>query len=329
MEEKIKIHIPKSVYNILIKDCEAFEFYKKDEITLNKNLFLTRLINNYYKIYQEKESELIKIVSSELECLKNKEEITMNLVNRLNKLKVASTDEKFSSIISLKPTKESAASLAYIEKYLINNISLSEFFRNLFTSYSLLPQDQREQIIFKEQYEKILKAIKQNKKIFFTTKKNSGNHESCPYDIVTSKEELHCYLLAKFNGNCRTYRLSRINDVTIINKQRELEEKDILMFDKMKKYGPEYLYENEESTVIIKLTTKGKKMYKSYYVHRPVVDFIDNDYYYFSCSHTQLAIYFQKFGKEAFVISPKELQMKFYNFYKTSLNSYNENNRKK
>ena len=46
MEEKIKIHLSKDVYDVLIKDCEAFEFYKTNG-QINKNAFLTKLINNY------------------------------------------------------------------------------------------------------------------------------------------------------------------------------------------------------------------------------------------------------------------------------------------
>lgn len=38
MLEKIKITVPKSTYDIIIKDCENFGF-NKSETTLNKNLF--------------------------------------------------------------------------------------------------------------------------------------------------------------------------------------------------------------------------------------------------------------------------------------------------
>ena len=330
MDDKIKIHISKSTYNTLLKDCEAFEFYKNDNKSLNKNLFLTRLINNYYKSYQEKENHLINLVSNEIDdSIKNKKEIVLNVVHKLNKLNASSNNEKFSSIISLKPTKESSSSLAYIEKYLLNGLGLSEYFRNLFTSYCSLPQDQREKIIFKTQYDTILKAIKENKKIFFTTTKGRGNHESCPYQIATSKEELHCYLLAKYNNALKSFRLSRIIDVTIINQERDITPQEEIMFNKMIQYGPEFTYVENEELAIVKLTDKGKSMYKSLYVHRPIVDYVEGDFYYFSCSHNQVKQYFQRFGKEAFIVSPKELQIQFYNFYKTGMNSYIENNDKR
>ena len=57
MEEKIKIYIPESVNNILLKDMERFEFFKKDS-SLNKNEFYNTLIVNYYEQYEEKQSAI-------------------------------------------------------------------------------------------------------------------------------------------------------------------------------------------------------------------------------------------------------------------------------
>ena len=62
MEEKIKIHLTNNVYVTLIKDCEAFEFYKTNG-ELNKNAFLSKLILNYYLTFQEKENLLINLIT--------------------------------------------------------------------------------------------------------------------------------------------------------------------------------------------------------------------------------------------------------------------------
>lgn len=330
MEEKIKIHLTPYVYEILLKDCEAFEFFKSSG-ELNKNAFLSKLILNYYLSYQEKENTLISIIEKELITETNEyKDITLRLVNKLNKLQTSLNKEKYSSLISYKPTKETQMALSYIEKYLLNGSSLSEFFRNLFSSYSSLPQDQREKIIFKTQYETILKAIKEDKKIFFTTKQGRGsNHESSPYSITTSKEELHCYLLTKYNNKCKTYRLNRIEEVTIINEKRDLVEEDINSFNRIIQHGPQFVYEEDESTIIIKLTEKGKLLFRSHYIHRPIVDFIDGDYYYFSCAYSHIKTYFRRFGKEAYIVSPSILQKDFIKFYRQASESYSQNGRLK
>ena len=330
MEEKIKIHLTNNVYVTLIKDCEAFEFYKTNG-ELNKNAFLSKLILNYYLTFQEKENLLINLIEKELKDeVKDYKIITQNLVSKLNKLSFSPNKEKYSSLISYKPTKETQMALSYIEKYLLNGTGLSEFFRNLFSSYTSLPQDQREKIIFKTQYETILKAIKENKKIFFTTKQGRGsNHESSPFSINTSKEELHCYLLTKYNNSCKTYRLNRIEEVTIINEERDLTEEDISNFNRIIQHGPQFIYEENETTIIVKLTEKGKSLFKSHYIHRPIVDFIEGDYYYFTCAYSHIKTYFRRFGKEAYLVSPQILQKDFIKFYKKAYDSYIENGRQK
>lgn len=331
MEEKIKIHLTKQVYDIIIKDCESFEFFKTNG-DLNKNAFLVKLINNYYSSYQEKENVLISLIEKELKDLvKDYKYITTNLVNKINKIEATSNKEKFSNILSFKPTKESQMALSYIEKYLLNGTGISEFFRNMLTSYSTLPQDQREKIIFKTQYETLQKAIKNNKKVFFTTKMGRGsNHESSPFSITTSKEELHCYLLTKYNDSCRTYRLNRIEEVTIINEDRDFNELDLEKFNKIITHGPQFVYEDdEENTIIVKLSEKGKQLYKSIYIHRPIVDFIDGDYYYFSCSYSHIKNYFRRFGSDAYLVSPSSLQKDFIKFYRKAYESYIDNGRLK
>ena len=54
MLEKIKITINKNAYNILLKDCENFGFYK-NETELNKNLFFNTIILNYYDHFSSNE----------------------------------------------------------------------------------------------------------------------------------------------------------------------------------------------------------------------------------------------------------------------------------
>ena len=142
MEEKIKIHLTKKVYDTLLKDCEAFEFLKKDNISLNKNAFLITLINNYYLTYYENEQKLFDLIKNTIkeETSFNKiDDISKKIVSKLNKITSIPSNDKLSCIINLKPTKDSLTSLSYIEKYLLKDYSMSEFFRNLFSSS--VPED--------------------------------------------------------------------------------------------------------------------------------------------------------------------------------------------
>ena len=74
MLEKIKITVPKTTHDILIKDCQNFGFIKKDE-SLNKNLFLNTLIINYYErfsaIEEEFKDKLLKAINQNLTTNQN------------------------------------------------------------------------------------------------------------------------------------------------------------------------------------------------------------------------------------------------------------------
>ena len=54
--------------------------------------------------------------------------------------------------------------IIFIENNLINNTSISSFYRNLFTSYAHNPQNFRELIIFKENYDLLTESIEKNRK---------------------------------------------------------------------------------------------------------------------------------------------------------------------
>lgn len=321
MEEKIKVRVTKEIYDIITKDCENFEFLKSNG-ELNKNAFLTSLINNYYKAYQKKDKELVSLIKNELQL--SNDFSAIHLVNKLNRLTASPNKEKYTETISIKPTKESEDALAFIESFLLDGVTISEFFRNMFASYCFLPQDRREKIIFKPQYDAILKAIENKKKIFFTTKTSNIKHQEAPYTIATSKEELHCYVLTQYKDNCRSFRLSRIKTVLELLDSAVFTDNDKLIFDKMIKYGPQFLYKIDETEVKVRLTEAGKDLYRLNYVHRPIADRIDGDYYYFNCSHKHLLSYFIRFGKEAFIVEPLELKKKMYDYYKKSFKFYQD-----
>lgn len=66
MLEKIKITINKNAYNILLKDCENFGFYK-NETELNKNLFFNTIILNYYDHFSSNEKSFKESISKTLD----------------------------------------------------------------------------------------------------------------------------------------------------------------------------------------------------------------------------------------------------------------------
>ena len=82
--------------------------------------------------------------------------------------------------------------------------------------------------------------------------------------------------------------------------------------------------ENEEE-IIIKLTPRGQKLFQKLYVYRPIVESIDGDIYTFKCSYSQIIQYFQRFGSNAIIVSPKSLGETFRNFFYYAHKEYKNN----
>lgn len=326
MEDKIKIYISKEVNDILIKDMELFEFYKKNQ-TLNKNDFINTLIINYHEAYQKKCNELYNQIVNKLNNETTRLDtsyIAHNLVHSIESSNYHSENAKFDVPVSIKPTKKSSKTINYIQQCYLEGTTLSNYFRNLFASYTSLPKDKRERIIFKEHVEKIEEAIQRNCKIYFTTTSNPNKHIASCYSLSNSKEELFNYLLVEYKDRPFSFRLSRIDQIMLLNEAASFKSSTIEYLEKMKKNGPQFAYE-KEMEICVRLTEYGKRLFKKMYLHRPTPIRIEDDCYYFDCSKNQIIQYFFRFENHAFVEYPKGIAEEMLNKYQASAAFYQEN----
>lgn len=329
MEEKIKIYIPNNVYQTLLKDMELFEFFKKDH-SLNKNEFLNKLIVNYYQSYAESNSRTYEHIKDVLEELginsMDASSAASNIVDFTSRQALDLENKKLDVVISMKPTKVSSKAFDYIENFLLNGSSLSGWLRNLFASYSRLPQDKREHIIFKENFDAINEALEKNRMLYFLTNAaKNKRHTVCGYALSSSKEELFNYLLVEENGNVMSYRVSRIFNVTVMTEECTFKETSLSIFQKMIQFGPQFSYSvNETEPIRVRFTDRGKMMYDKMYLHRPAYSRIDGDVYTFECSINQAMQYFQRFGKNAIILSPAKFRNDFETYYNIAYRAYHK-----
>lgn len=328
MADKLKINVTARTAEILEKDAEGFEFLKSDGRTLNKNALVTKLIVNYHERFRKETAALsdylIKTIGSAAHLTKNAlAELCRTIAAHIYKREAAPLAEKFNHTVSVKPTRESEALIDYIERYELDGSSLSEYFRNMFSSYAALPQDEREKVIFRPQYEALERAIAHKKRAYITTRR--GRDKGCeiaPYRIAASKEELHCYLLAAQGSTCIPLRLSRIVTVTELGGDAEFSEEQLTIFSRMLAYGPQFHYARQEEEVLVQFTAYGMELFQKLYVHRPVPVRIENNNYYFACSHQQLLQYLVRFGKDAYVVYPSSLRDRIQTFFRLAQNRY-------
>ena len=334
MEEKIKIYIPESVNNILLKDMERFEIFKKDG-SLNKNEFYNTLIVNYYEQFQQLQSDFFNHIKRTIRNGTDANELEINdmasaILQYVDVRTYQLDNQKLDVTVSMKPTKKSAETIDFIENYYLDNSTLSSYFRNMFASYVLFPQDKRERIIFRKTFESIEEAIANDRRIYFTTINSSKPHIVSPYALANSKEELFNYLICDNNGLPFSYRVSRMLKVVVLNEPRTFADGNTEVFKLMEKHGPQFSYQSRDSFEEIKvyLTERGKHMYRSMYVHRPQYSRIEGDCYYFECSLAQAFNYFSRFGCNALVTAPESLKADLHKYYAIANKAYKRLNSK-
>lgn len=317
MEEKIKINISPMTMEILSNDMEKFSFSKNNK--LQQNAFLNILINNYYQEFIKTKENQINLIENVLrDCDKDSKSLAALIAEKL-----AKNDTKdlkpFSVTLNFKPSHIASSAIEYICYYCLKDYSLSEFLRMLLVSYTRLHPLVREKIIFKDFVENINQSIKKGVNIIYRLKENSSLKQGRPIVMVNSKEELFNYVILKKEDAIISVKLSNFKYINLIKEHYDLSQKDLDIVEKMQTNNPSFLYQGNEEEINVKLTYEGEKMYLSHYIHRPPYLRKENGNYYFNCSYFQAYIYFQRFGKEAIIISPKSLQKKLLSFYQKAV----------
>jgi hypothetical protein len=326
MEEKIKVSVPKSILDILDKDTENFLFTKETGEP-NRNLFINTLIKNFFEDYFLRKSSVLKDFNNILKDLDEtkKKEIIKEISKAIIKNNLDYINNEETVTFSFKPTKVSSTAISYINLNLDKEDSISSFYRSLFISYAHQPQNIREKIIFKDTYKVILEAIEKKKKVDLVMNNNNIFKDYLIYSISDSKDELYNYLIMETNKKSLvTLRLAKVKSIFLKDEDAVFSEDLIPIFLKEIKYGPQYqFYKDENEDIKVRLTPRGIDLFKRIYLYRPIVDHIqNNNIYVFKCSITQVVNYFERFGENAIILSPKKAESMIKYFYYSANQAY-------
>ncbi len=326
MATKIKVNIPFDVNRALENDMKSFEFIKKDG-NINKNKFVNHLLKNYYLIFSSEEDKLINRVENHLlsnYSIKLDKQIAHNVVSLVRQ---PIYEEKYYNDYSIQfiLTKENEKIFKVIEKYYLKDRSISQYFREMFISYTSHKQDYREKLLFPDLVDTIESAIDDHKRIIINT--NDGLSSLIePFALDQTKEELYNYLIGvciENSGKRRiiSRKLYKIDNIVITNDDFSLTDNERYLLTKTMEHGSQFPI-NDQLNAIIELTPKGEKSYNDFYLNRPTYYKKEGNRYYFDCSFSQLEFYFYRFGSDVKVIAPISLKNKFSKKYYEALNNY-------
>lgn len=323
MFDKIKVSLPKTTLLLLQKDCEDFKIVKSDG-KINMNAFINRLLINYYQEFCAIEEQLHDDIRQALGVTpeRYKEDAFQNVVKLFAKQTDGIDDKKDNVTFSFKPTKSSEKATSYIERSLLSSQSLSSYYRKLFCTYAKKTKNEREKIIFKENYEILQKAIKKGVKACITLKGGTIYDNASIYAVSPAKDELFNYVLL-YCGRNNTVRLASVHLVSLLTAQTDIPQNSKALFDRQIACAPQYpMYSTDDELIKVQLTSKGQKLFEKIYLYRPTPVSIDGDIYTFDCSANQLLYYFERFGESALILSPKRLGLFMRNYYYFAYKKY-------
>lgn len=315
----------------LYLDSVAHEKLKKDQklfhIGRAESILIKRIIVNYYPKYNQEMKELnnkIKnSIASQIDPNLISEEAYANIAWNITKYlgertikKSVSTDKKDKLHFRINKREND---LDQILMLCPTDATKSEFIANIIYSYLDKPQYEREYIVFKEEWNRLEHAIKENQqvRIVYNSSKNEKSQIIHPYKICVSNEELFNYVLFQTTKDdnlvVSTLHLYNIISVCMLPNERTFTKETLNHFKRMEKNGVQYSI-NENTIFKVKLTEQGKQLYSYNYLEKPTAsDYSDpdNGIYYFDCSKLQFKNYFCRFYSNVEILEPTNYREEF------------------
>ncbi|MBQ9007899.1 MAG: WYL domain-containing protein [Clostridia bacterium] len=338
-QEKINIYVPHEIGLKLRSDAMLFEILKKDRRTINLNRFLTMVLCGYYDEYCRENNEtrdsLLRILKERSISDRKAESIAEDVMNRVILPPIAKRKGKKPDHLSLKPTSDTERIINAVQAQLKEEDYLSQYFCRMLVSYCQKSISERERIVFRDSYDLLLVACKEQRAITFSLKGgNQGAIEAIPYTVTNGPEEMFNYLLCESLNvkenryEAYSFRLNRIEHLSFGKTTRKISDEVRSRCERMQKIAPQYAI-NEDEIICVRLNDLGEDLYNRIYYGRPPYDHIEDDgemhYYFFRCSAMQVIRYFLRFGgASAVVISPDWVKERMIRFFKTALAAYEQ-----
>lgn len=324
MDEKIKVSLSKTTLELLKKDCVDFRVEKANG-SPNFNSFINTLIANFYEEFSASEENLYDDIKSALSAVPDyyRDNAFRDVVKIFSKRAERADSKKDTTTFSFKPTKVSEKAIAYIENVILKSESISSFYRRMFSAYSQKTKNEREKIIYAENFALLQKAIKRGVCVCLVLQSGEVFNGAAIHSVSPAKDELFNYVLFYCEKKNATIRLSSVRSVAPLSEKSSIPKENENLFNRQVACGAQYpMYNTDDEPIKVQLNEKGKRLFQKIYLYRPTPVSIEGDVYTFDCSANQLLYYFERFGDSALILSPKRLGVFMRNYYYYALKKY-------
>lgn len=186
-----------------------------------------------------------------------------------------------------------------------NYESKSDYFRDIFCTYSQMNEKDRANLLFLDGYMEIKKAIKRKKVCKIEFHKNIKLIE--PYHLIVNPDEKHYYLMAYDyeTDSLKAFKAYHVKQIFVTNT-------DFSNYEK-KKDKIKTIIDNLTSarTLKVKFTQEGIEKYKKAKINRPKEVKNEGNLYHFLYKDFSSLLYFMQFYSECEILEPFDTRIAF------------------
>ena len=200
-----------------------------------------------------------------------------------------------------------------------------KFVSALIEDYTKHTFSEREKIIRKEKFADISNAI--SRKMCLQVELGGKQYLIKPIEIVPDSRGNYLLCLSSRADECKytvqAPRISNMKKVTKLTLDGQVTKEEQLEAYKFMKNNGIANVGNARNTYKVKMTEKGKEIYRRIVTKDVSVVKVEDDIYYIESSEYTMNFFLTSFGKEA-VILDEDMKARYINFYKDALEAYEE-----
>lgn len=340
-EQKIRISLSEHAMTVMKEDMEVFLVKQpatfintvfsnfRDDAFSSLSAYLERKRSEYSRIFEKSELSDSDIEAA-IKCL-----LTEDKLNLEAQIRNFLRDKAASNIFHLnKDNLEYLLSDECPSDKIYNN-KASSYVKCVIEEYTSKPFIERVRIFKKDVYEAVERAYKLREVLEITVAIDDKKTQTFlvhPYKIISdplhTQDYLACFTRQKGESpkqkRIASFAMARLTTPKILKQEAFISRADKTLLEKSISQLSAAFLLGEPEKIEIRLTEKGKQIYRNKLHLRPVKDKVasTDDVYVFYCSEMQAYNYFFAFGQEAEILSPVSLRQRFINGYRLGMEHY-------
>jgi hypothetical protein len=340
-EQKIRISLSERAKLVINDDMFVFS-------VSSPSTFINRVFENFYKVAKSSVSLFLTTKHNEYQYLLAQSNMSAQDQESAITCLLSKDEQQIVKEVTCYLKDKSFSRLYHLNRsnleYLLSDRCVPDeiykgkagaYIKCILEEYTNKPFIERARIYKQDVYDAIDRACRLNELLEITLTTPSEGQRTFlvhPYkivpDLMNTQEYLVCYTRrpdeSPKSKRPASFAVSRLETPKLLRQKSFISNEDVKKLEQsIKELSPAFLL-GEMNEIKVKLTSKGKQIFKNKLYARPTLDLntSNDEEYVFFCSEFQAINYFLPFGPEAEIVSPKSLRDKIRDIYQSVVDIY-------